>query len=159
MRSTKIFIALLFLIALLFVVGINLGALHSDDQKPTTPDWTSSIGKVLANPQSLKMSDLNPQSPSCLQQGKIVIPIAHTCTFTITKSTFSLRVVTLQLVQGTGAVVSLSQEDSVTVQHTLAGTTTTPNDMKIYPGKEHGTLVIQCPDTGGAQTQCQLEPK
>jgi hypothetical protein len=158
-NSTKIFIAVLFLIGILFIVGINIGAAHSNDQTFSTPGWLTGLGATLAHPQPLKLSDLSPISASCLQQGRFAVPTGNTCLFAIQQSSFALRVVTLQLVQGTSAIMTLSQEQALPVQQSLMGTGTTTNaDLKVYPGKAHGMLAIKCLNAGGAHA-CLLQLK
>jgi hypothetical protein len=150
MSGPKIFIAALFLIGLLFVVGINLGATHSDDQKFQTPSWVTGFGEALTSPQPLKIADLSPTAASCLQQGRFVVPVGSDCTFAIKQSSFALRVVALQLVQGTSARVTLTQEDTLPVQQPLTGAgSTTDADLKVYPGKAHGMLRIECVNAEG----------
>jgi len=158
-NGTKIFIGVLFLIGILFIVGINIGAAHSDDQTFSTPGWVTSLGGTLAHPQPLKIADLSPISANCLQQGTFVIPAGNTCTFAIQQSSFAQRVVTLQLVQGVSAMVTLTQEQALPVQQSLPGTGATTNaDLKVYPGKAHGMLAIKCLNAGGAHA-CLLQLK
>jgi hypothetical protein len=156
MSSAKVFIAVLFLIGILFVIGINLGAAHSNDQTFQTPAWVNGLGSSLANPQPLKVADLNPTPASCMKQGGLVVLTGKICTFAIKQSSFTLRVVLLHLEQGTSATVTLQQEEMLPVQQTLTSAKTTTNaDMKIYPGKAQGTLDITCLD-GGSTHSCLL---
>lgn len=151
MSSQKIAIIVLFLIGILFIIGVNLGASHADDTQVQTPSWLTGFGGALAKPQPLKLADLSPEPVSCLQQGKFVIPVGSTCIYAIAQSPFALRVAALQLVQGTTATVALTQENTLPVQQSLTGArTTTTSDLTIYPDKAHGTLTIQCPNAGGA---------
>lgn len=162
MSGTKIIIAVLFLIAILFVVGINLGTLHPDDQKVQTPSWVQGLGGALVKSQPLKMSDLSATPASCLGQGNIVVAPGKTCTFAIQQSPFNVRVVTLQLTQGTTAMATLSQETTLSLQKSLTqANSTTSNDWKVYPGKTHGVLSITCLDTGntGGVPPCLLKLK
>jgi hypothetical protein len=157
MSSARVFLVVLFLIGILFVVGINLGASHSDEQTFQTPGWVNGLGKSLANPQPLKIADLSTTSANCIEPGRIVVPMGQTCTFAIKQSSFTLRVVMLQLVQGASATVTLSQEETLPVQQSLMNTALTTNaDMKVYPGKTHGTLDITCLDGGNTKT-CLLK--
>ncbi len=150
-NSTKIFIGVLFLIGILFIIGINIGAAHSDDTTFSTPGWVNSLGGTVAHAQPLKITDLSPVSGSCLQQGSFVILPGNTCTFAISKSSFTQRVVTLQLVQGASAMVTLTQEQALPVQESLSGVgAMTSAEMKVFPGKAHGMLAIQCLNTVGA---------
>ncbi|HLH61561.1 MAG TPA: hypothetical protein VKV20_07745 [Ktedonobacteraceae bacterium] len=158
-NSTKVFIVVLFLIGILFIVGINIGAAHSDDTAFSTPGWVNSLGGTLARTQPLKLSDLSPVAGNCLQQGTFVILPGNTCTFGISQSSFTSRVVTLQLVQGTPALVTLTQEQSLTVQETLSSSKVmTDANMKVYPGKAHGMLAIQCLGASGGPA-CMLQLK
>ncbi|HZU69824.1 MAG TPA: hypothetical protein VFA09_21305 [Ktedonobacteraceae bacterium] len=158
-NSTKVFIVVLFLIGLLFIVGINIGAAHSNDTAFSTPGWVNSLGGTVAHSQPLKLSDLTPVSGNCLQQGKFVISPGSACTFGISQSSFTSRVVTLQLVQGSPAMVTLTQEQVLPVQERLstAGVMSDAN-LKVYPGKAHGMLSIQCLSAGGGPT-CILQLK
>lgn len=153
MNSQKIAIIVLFLIGILFILGVNLGASHTDDTKFQTPSWLSGLGGALAKPQPLQLADLHPQAASCLQRGQFVVPLGSACSFAIAQSPFALRIITLQLARGALATVSvtLTQEQALPVQQSLttAGTTTT-SDLKVYPGKVHGILTIQCTNAGGA---------
>src|SRR5262249_38901107 len=99
--------------------------------------------------QTLQLADLSPESPNCLQQGNFVVQVGQSCTFSIKKAIFGRRVVLLQLLQGASAKVSLSQEDTLTVQHTFPADTT-KDDMQVYPGKEDAMLVIECTSVGTA---------
>jgi hypothetical protein len=159
-NGPKIFIAVLFLIGILFIVGINLGAAHSDDQTFNPPAWINGLGTAVARPQPLMLADLSPTPASCIQQGKLVVPLGKACTFAIHQSLFALRAVTLQLVQGASTTVTLTQEKALPIQQSLSQThsTTDTEQMRVYPGKAHGMLVIECTDAGGAST-CLLELK
>jgi hypothetical protein len=150
MNSQKIFLIVLFIIGVLFIIDINLGATHSDDQTFQKPSWLTGLGGALANPQPLKLAELSPERARCLLRGNFVVPALQTCTFAIQQSSFTLRAVTLQLVQGASATVKLTQEAMLPVQQSLTKATTTTNaDLKVYPGKAHGTLSIACLDAGG----------
>ncbi len=158
-NSTKVFIVVLFLIGILFIIGINIGAAHSDDTTFSTPGWVNGLGGTLAHAQSLKTGDLSPVAGNCLQQGKLVILPGNTCTFGISQSSFTSRVVTLQLVQGTSAMVTLTQEQTLPVQESLSSTNTmTGANLKVYPGKAQGMLAISCLSTSGGST-CVLQLK
>jgi hypothetical protein len=158
-NSTKIFIGVLFLIGILFIIGINIGAVHSDDTTFSTPGWVTSLGGTVAHPQPLKIADLSPLSGNCLQHGSFVILLGNSCTFAISKSSFTSRVVTLQLVKGASAMVTLTQEQVLPVQQTLSGVVTMTNaDLKIYPGKAQGMLAIKCLNAGEAHS-CMLQLK
>jgi hypothetical protein len=152
MRGLKIFLILLFLIGILFIIGITLGSTHSDDQSVQTPGWLSNFGSRFIGPQPLKVADLSPTLSSCLQQEKFVVPVGSTCTFAIHQSTFAQRVATMQLVQGASVTITLTQEETMSEQQSLSGSgaTTTNTDLKVYPGKAHGMLSIACLDAGGA---------
>ena|SRR6185312_12349594 len=149
MSGTRIFIAILFVIGIAFVVGINLGAIHTDDQTFKTPDWLGKLGEIVAHPQSLKIADITPVSTSCLQQEKFILPLNTTCAFTIKKATFTQRTIKLRLVQGTNAMVTLFQEDTLTVQESIAANATTKDDLEVYPGKAQGMLTLQCKGSEG----------
>ena len=156
-NSTKIFIGVLFLIALLFIVGINIGAAHSDDITFSTPGWLSGPGGTLAHAQPLKVADLKPVAGTCPQQSSFVILPGKSCTFAIAKSSFTARVVTLQLMQGTSARVTLTQEQVLPVQEPLASTGAMTDDkLKVYPGKAQGMLTIECLSAVGGPT-CILQ--
>jgi hypothetical protein len=159
-NSTKIFIGVLFLIGILFIVGINIGAAHSDDTTFSTPGWVTSLGGTVAHSQPLKIADLSPVSGNCLQRGSFVILPGNTCTFAISKSSFTSRVVTLQLVKGASAMVTLTQEQVLPIQDSLSSADSTTNaDLKVYSGKTDGMLAITCLNTGGANTACTLQLK
>lgn len=158
MSSSKVFIAAFFLIVVLFVVGINLGALHSDDRTFQKPAWLSGIGGILVSQQPLKLADLDPMPANCLARGSIDVASGSSCTFAIRQSSFTLRIVTLQLVQGNSAMVTLSQEEMLPVQQSLKAHATTNADLKVYPGKAHGMLLVKCLD-GGNVAPCLLALK
>jgi hypothetical protein len=158
MSGTKIFIVLLVLIAIVFVVGIGLGATRNDNQTFQKPVWVNGLGGALAKQQPLALTDLSPTSTSCLQQERFVVPVGSPCTFAIKQSSFALRVVMLQLIQGTSATVSLAQEQSLTVQQFLPLVDPKKkDDLKVYPGKAHGMLIITCNDAGNNAPACRLE--
>jgi hypothetical protein len=151
MRSPKVFLALLFVIGVLFVVGLNLGAIHPDDQTFQPPGWVTGLGGVLVIQQPLKVGDLRPAPASCLQRDTLVVPLGSVCTFGIGESPFTLRLVSLQLIRGTSATVILTQEETLPVQKTLMGAgTKTDTNFKVYPSKAHGALSITCLRTEGA---------
>lgn len=160
MKGLKFFLVILFIVGLLFILATSLGASHSDDQSAQAPNWFSNLGAKLVISQPLKVADLSPTPPSCLQQGLLSVPAGTTCTFAVQQSTFTQRVVTLQLMQGANATITLTQEQIIPVHATLTGVgaTTTTTDLKVYPGKAHGMLIIQCAATGGA-TACLLKLK
>lgn len=145
MKGLKIFLIILFLIGVVFIIGTNLGSSHSNDQSVQTPAWLSNLGNRLVITQPLRLADLSATPASCVQQASFVVPEGTTCTFAINQSTFIQRVATVQLVLGAGASITLTQEKMLPVQETLTGTdATTDTNMKIYPGKAHGILEIQC---------------
>lgn len=155
MSGPKVFIALLFLIALLFVISINLGAMHQDDSTFQAPNWA----KILVFSQALKIGDLQSTTAACQQQESIVVPIGSTCLFTIQQSSFLSRTIELQLVQGTSALVKLTQEKTLPTQQSLTqtGAVTDREQMKIYPGKAQGMLAITC--QSGEAASCILKLK
>lgn len=145
MNGLKIFLVILFIVGILFLIGTNLGSTHSDDQSAQTPDWLSHLGATLVISQPLKLTDLSSTSPNCLQQGKFVVPAGSSCTFAIKQATFVQRVATVQLAQGASAQVTLTQEKTLPVQESLSGAgAVTDANLKVYPGKAHGALTIQC---------------
>ena len=159
MNRQKMFLILLFVIGLVYIIGTTLGSTHSDDQSAQTPGWLSNIGAKLVITQQLKLADLNPTPASCLQQGNLVVLAGSTCTFAIQSSTFTQRVATVQMVQGNSALVTLTQEQGMPLQESLtAAHTVTTSDLKIYSGKSHGVLAIQCLKAGGVHA-CLLKLK
>jgi hypothetical protein len=149
----------LFLISALFVVGLNLGALHSDDQTFQMPGWVKGLGQALVGSQSLQLTDLSPMSAQCLQQGQLSVAATSSCTYAIRQSLLAQRVARLQLVAGTSVTVVLTQEEMLPVQQALGGAnTTTTADMKVYPGKTHGMLSIVCHAKAG-ESACLLTLK
>ena len=159
MRGVKIFLIIVFIASILFVVSIIPGLTHSDEQNTQTPGWLSRFGATFSGSQSLKLADLSPAPAGCLQQGNFVVPAQRTCVFTIRQSMFARRVMKMQLVQGASATVTLTQEQTLPVQESLAGAgATTTADFKIYPGKTHGMLKISCLNAGGAAA-CLLKLK
>jgi hypothetical protein len=156
-NNVKVFIVVLFLIGILFVVGINIGATKSSNLSFKELGWLSGdLGTALAHSQSLQLADLSPRSANCVQRGELVVPVGGTCTFDIKQSPFASRVVMLQLVKGTGATVKLDQEQTLSgiqpLNGTNARTNNDKNDMKIYPGKAHGMLSIECTNVQEAST-------
>jgi hypothetical protein len=159
MNGFKVFLIILFLIGIVFIIGTTLGSTHSNDQSAQSPNWLSDLGAKLVVSQPLKLSDLSPTSASCLQQGNLVVAVGSTCTFAIHQSTFVQRTATVQLVQGTNATVTLTQEKTLPVQESLSGAgAVTDTNLKIYPGKSHGVLEIQCLKAGNAPS-CLLKLK
>jgi hypothetical protein len=161
MSGPKILMAVLLLIGILFAVVLYIGATHSDDKTFQKPRWMTDLSTAMVSQQSLKIADLSHAPASCLQQGSLVVPMGGTCTFDIQQSVFVTRVVRLQLVQGVSARVTLTQEQTLDQQEQLpsAGANATPNDdLKVYPGKANGRLVIECLDAGGTP-ECRLELK
>lgn len=159
MKGLKIFLVLLFVVGILFILGVTLGSGHSDDNSAQTPGWLSNLGARFVGPQPLKLADLSATPASCLQQGRFVAPAGSICTFAIQQSTFTQRKITVELLQGASATVTLTQEQAVPVQESLTGAGATTNtDLKVYPGKVHAVLTIQCLGAGGAP-DCLLELK
>lgn len=145
MKGLKIFLIVLFVVGILFILSITLGSAHADDNNAQTPGWLSGFGARFVGPQPLKLTDLHPTPASCLQQGNLVTPAGGTCTFAIQQSTFTQRQIMAQLVQGSGVTLILTQEQTLPVQESLTGTGATTNtDLKVYPGKTHAVLTIQC---------------
>jgi hypothetical protein len=159
MRNKKILLFILCLLGLLFIMSITIGATRSDDQTFQEPGWLSSLGNLMAKPQSLQLADLKPTTASCLQQGKLVVPAGTTCIFAIQQSSFTQRVVSLRLIQGTSATLMLTNQEGIPpIQQSLPDTGAQTNtDLKIYPGKAHGQLSIQCLNPEGASA-CLLAP-
>lgn len=159
MNGLKLFLVILFIVGLLFIVGTTLGSTHNDDQSVQTPGWLSNLGAKLVVSQPLKLADLGSVSTGCLQQGRFVVPVGGSCLVTIKQATFVQRVATVQLVQGTRATLTLTQEKVLPVQETLdAVGAVTDNNLKVYPGKAHGMLEIKCLPANNAPA-CQLELK
>ena len=157
MRSTKIFIAILFLIGVLFEGGVMLGATHNDDQTYNIPPWVSDLGGLFASPQPVKMGDLQQIPNGCLQGGSFRVSVGGSCAILIKQSSFVLRKVLLKLVQGSSAMVTIEQEGALPVHDSLGGIgEMTKDDLKVYPGKGQGTLVIQCLSSGNS-SDCQLD--
>lgn len=160
MKGLKIFLVVLFIVGLLFILSLSLGASHSDDQSAQAPNWLTSLGAHIVISQPLKLADLSPTPASCIQQGVLSVPAGATCTFAVQKSTFTQRIATLQLLQGASAKITLTQEQVLPVHATLTGVdaTTTTSDLKVYPGKAQGMLTIQCAATKSV-TACLLKLK
>ncbi len=150
MSGPKIFLIALFVIALLFVVSINLGATHADDATFSVPGWATGLHHT----QPLQIGDLTSTPATCLQATEIVVPAGSTCLFTIQQSSFAERFVALQLIQGVSAVAKLTQENILPVQQSLSGVNakTDASQMKVYPGKAHGMLSVEC--LAGTATLC-----
>ncbi len=147
MNSSKGFLVILFVIGIVFMSGTILGSTHSDDQSAQTPGWLSNLGAKLVVSQPLKLADLNlnPTSANCLQQGRFVVPVGGTCAFALKQSTFTQRTATMQLVQGTSATITLTQEKTLPVQDSLSGAgAVTQTDLTVYPGKAQGVVEIHC---------------
>jgi peptidoglycan/LPS O-acetylase OafA/YrhL len=162
MSAPKIFILVLFLLALLFVIAINIGATHTDDQTFQTPAWLTGFGNLLASPQPLKLTDLQPSTKSCLQPGKLVVATGTTCVFAIQESSFTQRVISLRFVQGASATLMLTnQEGILPIQQPLTKIGDVTNtDLKVYPGKAHAMFSITCPNAvGGGASSCVLAAK
>lgn len=159
MNGQKMFLILLFVIGILYISGTLLGSTHNDDQSVQTPGWLSSIGTKLVISQPLKLADLKPTPASCLQQGNLVVLTGSTCAFAIQPATLIQRIATVQLVQGSSALVTLMQEQIVPLQEALTTAhAVTTSDLKIYSGKSQGVLDIQCLKAGEAPA-CLLQLK
>src|SRR5579862_7259703 len=107
-NGPKIFIVVLFLIALLFVISINMAAANQNNTTLSTATWAS-----FPFSQALKIGDLKPAVPSCLNKEAITVPMGVTCTFNIQQSLLTERSVALQLVQGSSVNVVLMQEKTL----------------------------------------------
>lgn len=151
MNGLKVFLVILFLIGIVFLIGTALGSTHNDDQSVQTPGWLSNLGAKLVVPQPLKLSDLSSIPEGCLQQEDFVVAAGRNCEFFIKQATFIQRVATVQLVQGTSATITLTQEKTLPMQESLNGAgAVTDANLKVYPGKSHGILEIQCLEAGSA---------
>jgi hypothetical protein len=145
MNGLKVFLVILFLIGIVFLIGTALGSTHSDDQNVQTPGWLSNLGANLVVSQPLKLSDLSSAPEGCLQQEVFIVAVGSSCEFAIKQATFIQRVATVQIVQGTSATITLMQEKTLPVQESLSGAgAVTDANLKVYPGKAHGVLDIQC---------------
>lgn len=142
MSNPKLLLVLLFLIGLLFVLSLTLGAMHQDDSTFQSPDWAH----LFVHSQSLKIGDLSSTTAPCLQGENLVVPQGSTCAVSISQSSFTEWTVELQLVQGNSASVKLTQEKALPVEQTLAapGATTDPKQMDLHPGQDQGTLNLAC---------------
>lgn len=151
MNGLKVFLVILFLFGIVFLIGTALGSTHNDDQSAQTPGWLSNLGAKLVVSQPLKLSDLSSVPANCLQQEDFVVAAGGSCEFSIKQATFIQRVATVQLVQGTSATITLTQEKTLPMQESLNGAgAVTDANLKVYPGKSHGVLEIQCLEAGNA---------
>lgn len=160
MKELKILLIIILVVGIIFGVGIILGLKQTNNQSnANAPGWLSQFGAKFIPPQPLKLTDLKTTSATCLQQQVVVVTQGTDCPFAIQQSTFIERTATVQLLQGTSAVVTMTQEQMPPVQETLkrAGAITTTH-LNIYPGKTHGVLDIQCTDANGG-TACLLKLK
>jgi hypothetical protein len=158
MKGFKIFLVIMLVMGIIFLLGLTLSFTHTDDQSTGTPTWLTQFGSKFVGPQALQVTDLTATPAACLQQKVLLVLPGQDCLFAIQQSTFTRRVATVQLVQGSSATVTMTQEQIVPVTEQLEGSgAITTTDLTIYPGKAHGILAIQCGQANG--TGCLLKLK
>lgn len=152
--DAKTVFALLFLLAVLFVVGLSLGATHRDDQAGSeSPAWVEGLGDLLVRKQPLEVDDLEPGVRSgCreqLRQGRFTLGQGQSCVLHVKEMDAGLlartRTLDVQLVQGGSAQVAFDprNEDLLTTKHTLKPGAK-PVELRV--GEEGGTITIFCTD-------------
>ena len=157
--DAKTVFALLFLVAVLFVLGLSLGATHGDGGAGDHPDWIEGIGELLVLKQPLTVDDLAPPTENgCreqLRQGVFTLAPGRACRLDVRPDPGKLprsRTLALRLAQGIMAEATLQprSEDLLRTQHTLKPGAE-PTEVRV--DREGGTLTITC--TGGSN--CRIE--
>lgn len=160
--NTKVLVALLAILAVLFVVGIGAGAGQDDGQAADlNPGFAEALGDLLVREQRLEADDVVAASPSAcrqqLQQGVFQIPTGVVCTLVIGDSSAAVRTLPLDLRQGVTAVAVLQpaagSDSSFTIRHTLQGN---ERQAEIQVFQEGGTLLVACVNSG-ATPACLIE--
>jgi hypothetical protein len=160
MRKYRLPLILLLLVALLYAASLVLGAQQGRPRRATLDvGWVRALASGLLSSRHVALGDLaSAVPPSCWASGRdaLLVPAGTLCVVTIKGSSLPRRALLVQLAQGKGAEVSLTQEvnhpgANWTAKDTLApgGTST-----KLDVFKRGGALAVQCAAGGQA---CRLE--
>ena len=156
--DAKTVFALLFLIAVLFVVGLSLGAMRGDGEVGE-PSWVEGLRDLLVLKQPLEVDDLEPTTDSecrqSLRRGVFTLVPGRACTLDVRASSSKLprtRTLTLCLTQGllSRATFDPRNEDLLTTKHTLE---LGAEPVELHVDREGGAIGIAC--TGGSD--CRIE--
>jgi hypothetical protein len=142
MKSGKILIGVLFLIIIVFAIGIGMGARHDPNEKP---DLNSGplvfLQQMFAEPQPLASDDISSASPTaCLQGERLLVPLSGTCRFSIQSSGAMVRRITFDIPPGTVLAVTLDQPNALKVTQNLPADAS--EHLDVY--KDGGILQITC---------------
>ncbi len=151
MNTSKIMIAVLVLIVVLYSVGIILGRRDSSGETLNTNDATlEGLQNLLARPQPLEAADITLAQPSfCLQGNRLVIPGGNTCTYTVKASTSpfgaAVRRIPISLPAGSSIQVTIEQPNGLKGSQKIPGPSgPDPKKDRLDIRKEGGTLRIGC---------------
>jgi len=158
MTASKLFIAVLVLIAVLFIVGIGIGLRQNDAQPDprnfSPPDWTNSLSDWLS--PSLDLKTVQTVTGTCLQVGAKTFTLAagSNCKLQVPSAGQTYRKVKLHLVTGTSvkAVYTAPPNgDPNLSQQQLSWPGKDPQSLLVLAGG--GSLSLSC----GAGAACQLQ--
>ena len=158
--DAKTVFALLFLIAVLFVVGLSLGATHGDSEAGDNPDWIEGIGELLVLKRPLEVDDLTPPTENeCreqLRQGVFTLAPGRACVLDVQSDPSKLprmRTLALHLTQGILAEVALQPQnkDLLKAEHALKPGA---EPVEVRVDRAGGRLTVTC--TGGSNCRIEL---
>jgi len=167
MTASKLFIAVLVLIAVLFIVGIGIGLRQNDAQPDphnfSPPDWTNSLSDWLS--PSLDLKTVQTVTGTCLQVGAKTFTLAAgaNCKMQVPSAGQTYRKVKLHLVTGTSVKVvytappngdpNLSQQQLSWQASSQPPSTASKDPQSLLVLAGGGSLSLSC----GAGTACQLQ--
>ena len=124
-------VALVLVIAVVYVLGVGLGVRDQGDQSFAN-DWISSIGDFVVQPAH--PGDLSPSPPSCRQGQDLVVTVALPCTYHL-QSGFDGRRVRIRFADGSAP--------GVTAAITLTQPGIPAGTRQLTPGADPVSLIYQ----------------
>jgi hypothetical protein len=158
MTASRLFIAVLILVALLFVVGIGIGLRQNDAQPDphnfSPPDWSNSLSDWLS--PSLDLKTVQTVAGTCLQVGTKTFDLAagSNCKLQVPSARQKYRKAKLHLLTGAAVKVvytSPPNEDPNLSKQELSWPGKDPQSLLVLEGG--GNLNLSC----GAGAACQLQ--
>jgi len=141
-------------IALLFMLGVSCGALQDDNVAvgDVRDGWARTLNDLIGRKPSISVEDLSTQQFSCVQNEQLRIAPTGGCGYTLQAEDRAVRELSLRLVSGAIAVVSVQQGDFTEDAQLTGGQRAASFD--VLPD-DPATVVITCP--GAAECRLVVE--